>query len=143
MTIKPPRVVIDTNVFIRYLIRPGAAIRRSIDEMWLEDQIVVLTSPELFDELERVLERESIRKLIHPSEGQALLEALQMKAEFTHSLGDIPAYTRDAKDDKFIACAIAAQAGYLITKDRDLLALGDVLGFQIITPYAYLMIKNV
>ena len=137
MTTSPIRVVIDTNVFIRYLIRPSAAIRRLIEELWLEDHIAICISAELFDELAGVLEREKMREFIQPQECQALLDVLQVKAEFTPSLGKIPALTRDPKDDMFVACAITAQATHVITDDRDLLALGEIFGFQILTPYAF------
>lgn len=139
MIASPIRVVIDTSVFIRYLIRPSAAIRRLMEELWVEGQIMVVSAPELFDELVQVLNRENIQGFIHPEEGQTLLEALQTKAEFLPSLGEVPAYTRDLKDDKFVACAIAAQVSFLISEDRDLLALGEIAGLQILTPYAFLM----
>jgi predicted nucleic acid-binding protein len=42
--------------------------------------------------------------------------------------------TRSAKDDKFIACALAGAASYLVTTDEDLLILGAVDTVQIITP---------
>jgi len=134
---QPVRVVIDTNVFVRYLLRPGAATRRLIEDLWLEDKIIVVSSPELFVELRQVLDRETIRAYIHPEEGLVLLETLQSKAEFLLPLGEVPAYSRDPKDDKFVACAIAAQAAFLISEDRDLLALGSIGEIQILTPYDF------
>ena len=91
---RPIRVVIDTNVFIRYLLRPSAAIRRLIEDLWLEDQVLVVSAPELFQELSDVLGREAIQALILSEDGLVLLEALQAKAELVPSLGEIPAYTR-------------------------------------------------
>jgi len=135
---QPVRVVIDTNVFVRYLLRIGAATRRLIEDFWLEDMIIVVSAPELFQELSQVLEREAIRAYIHPDEGLVLLETLQSKAEFLPPLGEVPAYSRDPKDDKFVACAIAAQAAFLISEDRDLLALGSLGEIQILTPYDFL-----
>ena len=134
----PVRVVIDTNVFVRYLLRPGAATRRLIEGFWLEDKIIVVSAPELFQELSLVLDREAIRAYIHPDEGSVLLETLQSKAEFLPPLGEIPAYSRDPKDDKFVACAIAGQVDFLITEDRDLLALGDIGGIPVLTPYDFI-----
>lgn len=138
MSDRPIRVVIDTNVFIRYLLRPSAAIRRLVEDLWLEDRVVVVSAPELFQELKDVLDRESIRAFIRSDEGTVLLEVMQIKAEIYSSLGEIPAYSRDPKDDKFIACAIAAQSTFLITEDRDLLALGEIAGVQIMTPYDFI-----
>ena len=42
--------------------------------------------------------------------------------------------SRDATDDPFLACALAAQAKYIVASDRDLLSLGKPCGIAIITP---------
>ena len=135
MSARPVRIVIDTSVFIRYLIRPSEAIRHLIEEQWLRDQIIVISAPELMEELRGVLERKVIQAYIHPEDGKFLLEVLQSKAKFTPPLGVIPSYTRDSKDDKFVACAIAGQASYLITEDKDLLTLREIVSLKIVTPY--------
>jgi putative PIN family toxin of toxin-antitoxin system len=42
--------------------------------------------------------------------------------------------SRDAKDDPYLACALAAGAKFIVTRDEDLLALGKPFGIQMITP---------
>jgi putative PIN family toxin of toxin-antitoxin system len=42
--------------------------------------------------------------------------------------------SRDAKDDPYLACALAASAGLIISRDQDLLVLGKPFGVEIITP---------
>ena len=42
--------------------------------------------------------------------------------------------SRDAKDDPYLACALAAGAKGIISRDNDLLALGKPFGIEIITP---------
>ena len=131
------RVVIEPSVLIRYLIKPSASIRYLIEEMWFNEDVVLVTSPELLADLDFVLRRRSIRKFIHVDEGKALLEAILVKAEKLPLLNEIPVFTRDLKDDKFVACAIAGRASYVITEDRDILALGSVGDVQMITPYEF------
>ncbi len=131
------RAVIDTSVFIRYLIRPSAAIRTLIEELWLEDQVQVVTAPESLAELQGVLAEESIRRFIRPAEGQALLDSVLLKAEILPGLGPIPTFTCDPKDDKFVACALAGNAQAIITLDEDLLVLGSVGAAQILTPQTF------
>jgi predicted nucleic acid-binding protein len=46
--------------------------------------------------------------------------------------------SRDPKDDPVLACALAARADYLISNDRDLLALGKPFGIAIVTPAEFL-----
>ncbi len=42
--------------------------------------------------------------------------------------------SRDAKDDPYLACALAAGAKIIVSRDDDLLALGKPFGIQIVTP---------
>jgi len=42
--------------------------------------------------------------------------------------------SRDAKDDPYIAAALAAKAAFIITRDPDLLDMGKPFGVEIITP---------
>jgi putative PIN family toxin of toxin-antitoxin system len=131
------RVVVDTSVLIRYLIKPSAAITELIELWWLNDKIQVVSGPELLTELESVLRRDYIRELVRPAEGQVLLDVIAVKAEILASLGPIPSYTRDPKDDKFIACALAGSTGYIVTVDQDLLVLGSFGGVRMVTPGAF------
>jgi predicted nucleic acid-binding protein len=42
--------------------------------------------------------------------------------------------SRDAKDDPYLACALAARARYIITYDGDLLKLEKPFGIEIMRP---------
>ena len=42
--------------------------------------------------------------------------------------------SRDVKDDPFLACALASRAEFIVTKDKDLLALEKPFGVEIVTP---------
>jgi predicted nucleic acid-binding protein len=47
--------------------------------------------------------------------------------------------SRDAKDDPYLACALAAGAKIIVSRDDDLLALKKPFGIQILTPRELLM----
>ena len=132
------RAIIDTSVLIRYLIKPSAAIKELIEERWLGDEVQMVTALDLIAELEGVLKRDYIQTLIRTEEGQALLDAITQKADILPPLGPVPAYTRDPKDDKFVACALVGDANYLITEDKDMLVLEVVGDVRIVTPYDFL-----
>jgi putative PIN family toxin of toxin-antitoxin system len=132
------RAIIDTSVLIRYLIKPSAAIKELIEERWLGDEVQMVTALDLIAELEGALERDYIQTLIRTEEGQALLDAITQKADILPPLGPVPAYTRDPKDDKFVACALVGDANYLITEDKDMLILEVVGDVRIVTPYDFL-----
>src|SRR5574341_108098 len=133
------RAVMDTSVLIRYLVKPSAAIQELIEVRWLNDEVHMITSPELIQELEEVLARGYLRALIQPEDGQALLDAIRRTAEILPLLGTIPAFTRDPKDDKFVACALAGDAGYVITLDKDILAVRALSDIRMVTPDEFLL----
>lgn len=127
------RVVIDSSVLIRYLLKPSRATRELIQQTWLEDEIEVVTAPELMYELADVLARPKIRRFVMQDEATALIEAITLRATILPPLGPVPPYTRDSKDDKFVACAVLGEAEYLITYDEDLLVLSEVAKVKILT----------
>ena len=47
--------------------------------------------------------------------------------------------SRDVKDDPYLACALAAGAKIIVSRDDDLLALQKPFGIQILTPRELLM----
>ena len=47
-------------------------------------------------------------------------------------------HSRDATDDPFLACALAAEAEYIVTSDRDLLSLRKPFGIAVVTPAEFL-----
>ena len=59
----------------------------------------------------------------------------------TH-LPEIHVIERDPKDDIIISCAVAVSANYIISRDRDLLDLGNYQQIQIITPEDFMRILN-
>jgi uncharacterized protein len=42
--------------------------------------------------------------------------------------------SRDVNDDPYLACALAARASFIVSRDEDLLVLGKPFGVEIITP---------
>ena len=53
-----------------------------------------------------------------------------------------PAVSRDPKDDKFLAAAMAATADYLVSEDNDLLVLGTYNATEIVTAAAFLRVLD-
>lgn len=109
------RVVIDTNVLVSAALKdrdPEVVINWVIahpDWLWL-------VTPEILAEYKGVLGRESFAL------PQLLLDRWfeLLDAVTTPVIADLPLeYPRDRKDAIFLACALAAEADYLITGDKD------------------------
>ena len=134
------QVVLDTNVVLDWLVfadpvvEPlagaisGAAIR------WV-------VTPEMREELASVLSRPAFaRRVLDPERLLARVDALTSPA-------DRPLRTRpeglrcsDPDDQKFVDCALACAARWLVTRDRALLALAGQArksGLSILVPAAW------
>lgn len=128
------RIVVDTSVWVRYLLRPSRATRDIVEELWPSDSVKLIVSPEVLSELQDVLHRPKIRRFVAPEDASALVDAVKSHSLMLALLDPIPPFTRDRKDDKFVACALSGNAEHLITYDQDLLVLGAVGNIQISTP---------
>jgi predicted nucleic acid-binding protein len=45
---------------------------------------------------------------------------------------------RDPNDDMILPCAVAASASHVVSRDEDLLSLGNCAGIAILSPEAFL-----
>jgi len=125
----PLRVVIDTNIWISFLI--GKSIR-GLSEAIISGQVIVLFSDDLFGELIEVLKRPKFKKYFSETAIEDLVTLLYEKAdliEITHHFEDC----RDAKDNFLLDLAVSGRANFLVTGDADLLILNPFQGVEIIS----------
>ena len=140
------RLVLDTNIWLDWLVfddTGSAHIRQLQGAGHVELCIDAVCEAELADVLTRKFARRSL-----DANGQAA--ALAYCRRLTTRIGvqatqaeraRLP-QCRDPDDQKFLELALAAQAGFLITKDRALLDLsrrkksqvGRTVPFKILTP---------
>ncbi|MBN1614510.1 MAG: putative toxin-antitoxin system toxin component, PIN family [Deltaproteobacteria bacterium] len=127
------RVILDTNVFISSFF--GGKPRAVID-LWKEGRITLCLSRDIFDEYIEVLGRLG---LDNTPELEELLQffAAGYHIVFTTRTPDIHIVS-DPDDDKFIACALALKAGYVVSGDKALVEIGRYERIKIVTPHAFL-----
>ena len=66
-------------------------------------------------------------------------ESLEKLAKLVREVSEVRGVVaRDPDDDMIVACALAAGAHYIVTRDKDLLSLGRYQGITVITPEAFL-----
>lgn len=119
---EPRRVVIDTNIWISFLIgKRLAGLHRHIDS----GQIEVVTCEAQLRELADVLNRPRIRKYIPAEQAEEFLDLL-CEAALLVKPEQGPPLCRDPKDDYLLYTAIAARADYLVSGDNDLLSLQKI-----------------
>jgi putative PIN family toxin of toxin-antitoxin system len=130
------KAVLDTVVFVRSLISPHGLWGQLV--FALSDHYVLYLSRPVLQEILEVIERPILRRKYRTTAGGMgrLLEILA-QADVVE-IGEVPAVSRDPKDDKFLVTAVAARAHYLITEDEDLLVLKEYQGVQIVNAATFL-----
>lgn len=128
------KVVIDPNVFVSSIF---GGLPRKVIEQWFIQRITLCLSEEIFREYQRVLrEIEAVSK-----EEERDLIAAFASGESVLYVNNPPAVEvvdDDPDDNKFIACALALEAGYIVSGDSDLLNLESYMGIPIVTPRQFL-----
>jgi putative PIN family toxin of toxin-antitoxin system len=111
-------VVLDTNTVISAVFWPQSTARRCLAGLARRWYAVAL-SAEVFAEYEAIAAEFQPR---FPACNRAgALAWLRAKAKWVEPAPLGKQRSRDPKDDPFLACALAAQAGFVVTRDDDLL----------------------
>jgi putative PIN family toxin of toxin-antitoxin system len=132
------RVLIDTNVFISYLLSShSAGVIQEIFSAWAEGRFTLLVPEALLNEiLVTVAAKPRLVKRIPLDKLKVFLTTIQELSEEVPLIDSpIPAVTRDPKDDYLLAYALVGRADYLVTGDEDLLTLQrQIQEMEILTP---------
>lgn len=124
------RVVLDTNVLVSGLAYPGSVPGRIV-ATWRQGGLDVVLSHYILDELARVLPRFP-RIGMTSGEIRDLVDSLMFLVDIVEPEGVQAAELRDPADQPVLLTLQAGRADYLITGDKDLLALAN--RYPIVTP---------
>jgi uncharacterized protein len=127
------RVVLDTNVLVSGLAYPQGVPGRIVNA-WQRGGLDVVLSKYILDEMVRVLPRLARIKL-SAAETRDLADSFLFLAEMVEPSGEIDPALRDRADAPVLGTLLASQADYLITGDKDLLALAGK--YSIVTPTVF------
>lgn len=133
------RVVLDTNTLISALLFSGTASR--LVPLWQSQRITVLLSKAILQEYLRVFTYPKFRLTDWEVRG-LIEEELLPFVETVRVRKRVTAVQRDPEDDKFLECAVAGLAEYLVTGDQDLLELRAYRGIAICTVGTFLKIHG-
>ncbi len=127
------RVVLDTNVLVSGLAYPEGVPGRIVIA-WRQGGLDVVLSKYILDEMVRVLPKFTRNKR-SPAEIRDLADSFLFTAEIVEPSGEVDEALRDKADEPVLGTLLAAKADYLITGDKDLLALAGE--YPIVTPAAF------
>lgn len=135
------RAVIDTNVFVSGVISPKGSPRKIL-ELAKREVFKVVTSLSINHEIFEVLHRDYIYNKYGLTEEiiDALASFLYEGTILTEDFYKIHKVKRDPEDNKLIACAVEADAGYIVSGDVHLLSLKHYKGIQIVDASSFLKI---
>ena len=129
----PFRLILDTNVIVSGLLFGG--VPQKILKLAITGRVEVATSPDLLEELERVLlyKFPQARKAVRGS-----LEALQAITLLFIPSQRVDAAADDPDDNRVLECALAAKADLIVSGDKHLLHLKQFRNIPLLSPQEFL-----
>lgn len=123
------KVIIDTNLFISFLIGKRLV---SLKHTLANSIIQLIFSEQNISELKIVTSRPKFRKYFNPDDVSDLIDLIQTIGK-TIKITREPDICRDPKDNFLLALSDKSKADYLVTGDTDLLSIEEYKGTKIIT----------
>ncbi len=135
---KPLKVIIDTNLWISFLIGKQLG---SLKPLLVSGIIQPIFSPQLLEEINRVTQKPKLQKYFPPQKVKELIDFLKIIGLLVESRSQV-SLCRDVKDNYLLALAQDSQADFLITGDQDLLILKEFGQTTIVNYSDFLALNN-
>ncbi len=135
-----PKVVLNSNIFISFLISHQPPISTILD-LWAKGELVVYYSAEILEELETALKYPKIRELVSGLEAESLIDAVKIMGILVVPTKKIE-ICRDKKDNKYLEVSLESASKFLISGDKDLLALGKFENTSIVSPRVFVSLLH-
>jgi putative PIN family toxin of toxin-antitoxin system len=128
------RIVVDTNIWISYLISKQFSF---LDGLLEKKQVRLVWSKELLTEFIEVASRPKLRQYFHEDELKMLLQRVEEYSDFI-VVGSSVNVCRDEKDNFLLSLSKDGFADFLLTADKDLLVLKRFEKTEILTVSDYI-----
>jgi len=132
------RAVIDTQIFLRAVINQRSLPAKIVYDY--EDDYILIVSEATLAEIEDIISRPKVRKKFEFPENQISELLIRLARGERTIVHDIPAISRDSKDDMILACALSGNAHYIVSEDQDLLVLNTYKEIKIINALDFLRV---
>jgi uncharacterized protein len=133
------RVVLDTNILAPESWRAEFGQNNFLQA--LQGKFDLVVSPPILDELEEVLRRPRLQLRHRWSDVRIAIFLERLRNDSILVMPEVTLdVVRNADDNRIIEAAIAGEAEYIVTKDRDLLDMSEYAGIRIVSPAAFLAI---
>ena len=135
------RVVLDANVLVSAVLSAKGAPAEIVAH-WQEGKIELVVSETMLRELDRVLHYPRIRSRYVLPEAlvQRFLGLLRAGAVLVEPEEELNVIDQDPSDNRYLECAVAGHAAYVVSGDDHLLAVGEYRGIRILPPREFLVL---
>lgn len=138
------RAVFDTNILVSHSLTHRPPVATLIDVYGAREDVVMVTAPELLEELDRVLRYPRLQRYYSEEERTRFVALLMALSEVVELPETIPQICRDPDDDlglafiPVLACAVVGGADVIVSGDDDLLVLDRVSDISILSAAEFL-----
>lgn len=135
------RAVLDTNTLVSAVINIQSSVSQEIFQYFKSEKFVLVISPAVLTELDRVLHEERIMKrykLTNKKIDITLNELINLSYVVSENIK--VEVVRDPDDNKIIEAAIEGKASYIVTRDKDLLDLEKYEGIKMKSPEEFIKV---
>lgn len=132
------RIVLDANIFVSSLLSTKGN-PKYIVSAWQQGTFDLLISIPILSEIGRVLRYPRIAKRHGQDEAaiQRFLKLLENEAILVEPGEVLRVVKEDESDNRYLECAVAGKAHYLISGDNHLLEIGEYRGILILPPATF------
>jgi putative PIN family toxin of toxin-antitoxin system len=131
------RVVFDTTILISAFLHPGGLADELLTLAGEGQFELVLSSAIIIEAWRKLISGEHIRARYPFSDERVHLFCLslsQISADVLRTTKPLAGVVRDPNDDMIVACAIDSRVDTIVSRDKDLLSIGQFQEVAIITP---------
>jgi putative PIN family toxin of toxin-antitoxin system len=132
---------VDTNRLINGLVLRSSTARALLDA-WRAGRFELLTSPEILAEFREVLQRPYFRQFVSPAEIDRHIDDLRARALVVPGALQVEPPTADRDDAHVFAASVEGHAEYIVTNDKQMLALGVYQGVRVVDAPEFLQVLN-
>ncbi|MBI5480400.1 MAG: putative toxin-antitoxin system toxin component, PIN family [Deltaproteobacteria bacterium] len=132
------RAVLDANVFVSAAMSPSSPPGRILEHFLAHRAFELVVSPGMVAEVQRALGYPRVRRRIAPGldPEEWLLDVVAL-AEIVADSDAAGGVSRDPDDDRYVSAALAGGAGFVVSGDEDLLAVGGYEGILVVSPRVF------
>jgi putative PIN family toxin of toxin-antitoxin system len=135
-SVKKKKIVIDTNLLISYIIRGGNSPLSTVIK---NENHIILASSELIEEYISVLKRPKFQRYFDIVNVDDIMNGF-IKLLTLVQVDSTVKLCRDPNDDFIIQLAISGNSDFLITGDKDILALERIGNCRFITISEFILL---